>query len=284
MGWILIAVLAVVGTEAEFTTGPVELVADGFGFTEGPLWLPSGKLVFSDIPKDTIYHPDKTVFLKPSGNSNGLVLDTEDRIIACEHGNRRVSRTEKDGTVRVLADAYQGKKLNSPNDAVVRSDGVVFFTDPPYGLQKRKRELPFNGVFAIMTDGALKLLAEDFDRPNGIALSPDEKTLYVADTEGSHIRAFGVARDGALSEGRVWCEIPHPDGMKVDERGNVWCTAEDGVRVMNPDGKLVETVPCPQIPANCAFGGPGFDTLYITARTGLYKVACAVKGLPPARR
>ena len=284
MGWILIGVMAVVGAEAEFTTGPVELVAGGFGFTEGPLWLPSGRLIFSDIPNDTIYYADKTVFRKPSGNSNGLALDTAGRLIACEHGNRRVSRTEKDGSVTVLADAYEGKKLNSPNDAVVRSDGAIFFTDPPYGLKKRKKELPFNGVFAIMPDGTLKLLTDDFDRPNGIALSPDERTLYIADTQGSHIRAFEVAKDATLSDGRVWCALPGPDGMKVDERGTVWCTARDGVRVMNPKGECVATVVCPQVPANCAFGGPGFKTLYITARTGLYRVACAVKGLPSATR
>lgn len=261
------------------TTGPVELVADGFVFTEGPVWLSSGELVFSDIPKNRIYKVDKTVYCEPSNNSNGLVLDTQGRLIACEHGSRSVTREEKDKKMTTLADKFEGKRLNSPNDAIVRSDGAIFFTDPPYGVAEDKRELSFQGVFMIAPDGKLSAIGRDFLKPNGIGLSPDEKTLYVADTEGNHIRAFDLAKDGKLSNGRVFCELPGPDGLSVDQKGYVWCTAKDGVRVMNSKGVLVQTVVVPQQPANCAFGDTDGKTLYITARTGVYKVRCATPGL-----
>ncbi|MBX7258452.1 MAG: SMP-30/gluconolactonase/LRE family protein [Candidatus Hydrogenedentes bacterium] len=262
-----------------YVTGPVKSVAEGFKFTEGPLWLPSNELIFSDIPADTIYKIDKTVFRKPSGESNGLAMDGEGRLIACEHGNRRVSRTEKDGAITVLAETYGGKKLNSPNDAVVRSDGTIFFTDPPYGVSEDKRELAFQAVFAVLKDGTLKMLGDDFVKPNGIGLSPDEKTLYVADTEGKNIRAFDIAPDVSLTNGRVFCELPEPDGMAIDTKGFVWCTAGDGVRVYSPDGKLVHTVVTPQAPANCCFGDPDRMTLYITARTAVYSVRVVTPGL-----
>lgn len=277
--FVLLSVL-MAGAET-LTTGPVETVADGFKFTEGPVWLPGGPLIFSDIPADTIYRADKTVYRRPSGKSNGLTLDTEDRLIACEHGNRRLSRTEKDGTVVGLAETCDGKKLNSPNDVVVRSDGTIFFTDPPYGLEGREQELPFQGVFAIKPSRELVLLVDDFVKPNGLAFSPDEKVLYIADTDGGHIRAFDVAEDGSLSNGRVFCELPGPDGMKVDTQGNVWSTARDGVRVFNPEGEHLQTVEFPQVPANCAFGDEDGQTLYVTARTGVYKVRCTVKGILP---
>ncbi|MBI4558035.1 MAG: SMP-30/gluconolactonase/LRE family protein [Candidatus Hydrogenedentes bacterium] len=262
-------------------SGAVELVADGFLFTEGPVWLKAGVLVFSDIPADAIYRADKSVYRKPSGKSNGLTMDNEGRLIACEHWNRRVTREEPDGTVTVLAERYEGKRLNSPNDVVVRSDGAVFFTDPPYGLEGRPAELDFAGVYLLRPDGTLRLLIADFVKPNGLALSPDEKTLYIADTDGGHIRAFMVASDGTISDGRLFCNLPRPDGMKVDVAGNVWCTAEDGVRVMQPDGSLLTTVRCPQAPANCAFGDQDFKTLYVTARTAVYRVRTTVAGISP---
>ena len=283
MATLMIAA-ALLGAGDELTTGPVEMIAGGFKFTEGPLWVPGEGLIFSDIPADTIYAFNKealskpmsekeaefakAVFRKPSGKSNGLTLDEQGRLIACEHWNRRVTRTEKDGSVTVVADAYEGKKFNSPNDVVVRSDGTVFFTDPPYGLEGREAELDWAGVYAVSPEGTVKLLAKDFSRPNGLAFSKDEKVLYIADTEGKHIRAFDVAADGALSNGRVFCELPGPDGMKVDVRGNVWCTASDGVRVFNPKGELLRTVEFPEVPANCAFGDDDYLTLYVTARKG----------------
>lgn len=267
--------------QGELVTGPVETVAEGFLFTEGPIWLPTDALAFSDIPADTVYRADKSVVRKPSGKSNGLTLDGEGRLVSCEHGNRRVTRIEKDGTVTVLADAYEGKKLNSPNDVVVRSDGVVFFTDPPYGLEGRDAELDVNGVYAILTDGRVKLLAKDFVRPNGLAFSPDEKTLYVADTQENHLRAFDVAADGGLSKGRVFCQVSSPDGIKVDTRGYVWSTSAQGVAVFDTEGKHLDTIKFPQWPANCAFGDKDSKTLYVTARTGVYKVRCATPGIRP---
>lgn len=277
---VLLAAAALAAAEP-LTEGPIENVAEGFQFTEGPLWLSSGELIFSDIPADTIFRADKTVFRRPSGKSNGLTLDREGRLIACEHGNRRVSRTAADGTVEILADKYQGKKFNSPNDAVAASNGFVFFTDPPYGLEGREAELPYSGVFAVAPDGGIKLLADDFKKPNGIALSPDERTLYVADTEGGHVRAFDVAADGAVSNGRVLCAVPGADGMKVDARGRLWCTASDGVRVFEADGTPLGVVEFPQAPANCAFGDADGRTLYVTARTAVYRVRCAAPGLRP---
>jgi len=273
------SILFLSAAAGDHVTGPVETVAEGFQFTEGPVWLTSGELVFSDIPADTIYRTDKSAFRKPSGKSNGLTLDTEGRLIACEHWNRRVTRTEADGTITVLAENYDGKKLNSPNDVVVRSDGIIYFTDPPYGLEGREQEQPCQGVYSIAPDGTLALLVDDFIKPNGIGLSPDEKTLYVADTEGNHIRAFDVAEDGSIGNGRVFCELPYPDGMAIDTKGYVWSTAGDGVRVISPAGELVHTVTVPQGPANCAFGGEDGKTLYITARTGLYKVRVATPGI-----
>lgn len=264
------------------TEGPVEMVAEGFVFTEGPVWLPANELIFSDIPADTIYRADKSVYRKPSGKSNGLTLDRQGRLIACEHWNRRVTRTEKDGSITVLADNYDGKKLNSPNDVVVRSDGTIFFTDPPYGLEGRPAELAHAGVYAILPDGKLKLLIADFKKPNGLALSPDESLLYVADSELGHIRVFNVAPDAALSNGREFCAgIKTPDGMKVDIRGYVWCTGEAGVEVFDTKGAKVGVVILPQGPANCAFGDADSKTLYVTARTGVYKVRCAVPGIRP---
>lgn len=274
----LVTATVVLHAQPSLLDGRLEQIRSGHAFTEGPVWLPEGRLVFSDIPADTIFYEDGTEFRKPSGKSNGLTLDNEGRLIACEHWNRRVTRTEGDGSITVLAEVYEGKKLNSPNDAVAHRNGTIFFTDPPYGLEGREPEPESASVYAITAPETLVLVADDFKKPNGIGLSPDQKTLYVADTEGSHIRAFDVAADGTVSNGRVWCEIPHPDGMAVDSQGNVWCTGDDGVRVIGPDGILRETVAVPQVPANCAFGGPDGKTLYITARDSVYRVRTKVAG------
>jgi gluconolactonase len=265
----------------EMTAGPVETVAEGFQFTEGPVWLRSGKLIFSDIPADTIYDAEKGVFRSPSGKSNGLTLDREGRLIACEHWNRRVTRTESDGSMTVLTERYEGKRFNSPNDVIVRSDGVIFFTDPPYGLEGRDAELDFSGVYALHQDGRLVLLFKHFNRPNGLAFSPDEKTLYVADSQDGFLKAYDVAEDGTLGGERPFAELPGPDGLKVDTNGLIWCTAGDGVRVYRPDGTHVSTVAVPERPANCAFGDSDGQTLYITARHGLYRVRCARPGILP---
>ena len=256
-----------------------EVVADGFQFTEGPVWLPSNRLAFSDIPANTIYLADKSILHKPSGNSNGLAIDTEGRLIRCEHGTRTVTRVEHDGSLTVLADNYNGKRFNSPNDAIVRADGTIFFTDPPYGLGDREPELGYQGVFAIKPNGEVVMLADDFDRPNGIGLSPDAKTLYVADTAKGHVRAFDVADGPTLENGRILCDVPTPDGMALDVDGNLWVTSTRGVVVFAPDGEEVRVLTLPQVPANCGFGGENFRTLYATARTAVYAVDAEVEGL-----
>lgn len=266
-----------------FTAGPVESIAADHQFTEGPVWLPEGKLLYSDIPADRIYaiqNGAKSVFREPSGRSNGLTLDRENRLLAAEHQNRRVSRTEKDGTITVLAETYEGKRLNSPNDLVVRRDGTIFFSDPPYG--GHPSELGFNGVYAILPDGKLKLLVDDFYRPNGLTLSPDEKVLYIADSEKDFIRAYDVAPDASLSNPRELCQCPGPDGIKTDTEGNIWATAADGVRIIAPDGSLRHTIPFPEQPANCAFGEDG-QTLFVTARKGVYKVRTTLQGILPGK-
>ena len=271
----------------------VEKVAGNLRFTEGPVWT-AGRLLFSDIPADIIYThapgAKPVIFRQPSGQSNGLTLDREGRLIACEHKNRRVSRTEKDGMVVTLAYAYEGKRLNSPNDVVVKSDGTIYFTDPPYGIGKEQEELGFYGVYRIGRDGNLTLLIRDFVRPNGLAFSPDEKRLYVDDSQEGHIRVFDVQANGTLTGGRVFAEIKEPgqrgvpDGMKVDTAGNVYCTGPGGVWVFAPDGTLRGKIATPEVSANVAFGDADYKTLYITASTGLYRVRLKNAGIRPGHR
>jgi gluconolactonase len=265
----------------------LEKVADGFQFTEGPVWNPAGFLLFSDIPANQIvkFVPGAapTAFRTPSGNSNGLTYDRAGRLLACEHSNRRVTRQEADGSLTVLASSYDGKKLNSPNDIVVRSDGTIYFTDPPYGIREEQKELPFQGVYKISPEGKLTLLAQDFDRPNGIALSPDEKTLYVDDSARLHVRAFAVAPDGSISHGRILAELKSarqgvPDGMKVDRKGNLYVTGPGGVWVFDKRGKHLGTILMAELPANCGWGDADYRTLYLTARTGLYRIRLKIPG------
>jgi gluconolactonase len=264
----------------------VELVQEGFMFLEGPAWRAAdGVLLFSDIPADTIYQlaPPATVtpFRNPSGESNGLASDINGLLLAAEHGNRRVSRTMAGGQVVEVAGDYEGASLNSPNDVAVRGDGTIYFTDPPYGIAEAERELDFNGVFRVAPNGTLTVewpgaLAT---RPNGIALSPDERTLYVADTAGP-IRAYDVATDGSLSGERVFTDdIGNADGLAVDDAGNVFAAASDGVRVFSPSGATWGTIAVPRQPANQGFGGPAGTTLYITAQQGLYRVELPIPGL-----
>jgi sugar lactone lactonase YvrE len=270
----------------------VEQVASGFQFTEGPVWHPDGYLLFSDIPASTIYRwmpgeSQATVYRQPSGHSNGLTLDRQGRLVACEH-DRRVSRSQADGTVAAIATHYQGSRLNSPNDVVVHSDGSVYFTDPPYGLpgQKEGKELGWNGVYRLAPDGTLTLLDDSFERPNGLAFSPDEKTLYVDDSYKDHIRAFDVLPDGTLANGRVFADLSDPgaqgvpDGMKVDVLGNVFCTGPGGIWIVSPGGEKLGRIEVPETPANLAWGDADYKTLYITARTGLYRVRTLTGGKP----
>ncbi len=285
MALILAAVITLT-TAAEMTTGPLQAMAEGFKFTEGPLWMPKpGCWIFSDIPADAIYRADKTVYRQPSHYSNGLTLDPQGRLLAAEHETRRISRTDGDGNVTAVAERFEGKRFNSPNDVVVRSDGTVFFTDPPYGLDGGldgpNGELKFAGVFAVTPKGEVKCLARDFQTPNGLAFSPDEKTLYVADTEADRIRAFSVAPDGTASGGSLFVTVPHPDGIKVDVQGNVWSTSKGGVRVFSPLGALIQMIAVPGQVTNCAFGGEDGKTLCVTTPNVVYNIRTAVAGIRP---
>jgi gluconolactonase len=276
-----------------FEAGDPERLATGFQFTEGPIWMPDGALLFSDIPANRIYRwsvdGEVAVWREPSGHSNGLTIDGKGQLIACEHGNRRVSRTEPDGSVVALAERFQGKRLNSPNDVVVKSDGSVYFTDPPYAIKPEEREQPCNGVYRILPDGTLELLVDDFERPNGLAFSPDESVLYIDDSPRRHVRAFDVRPDGTLTNSRVIGDMDHPqpgspDGMKVDEQGHLYVTGATGIWVFEPNGTCLGVVVTPEKPANCAWGDDDRKSLYITARTSLYRVRVKVVGIVPHLR
>lgn len=268
--------------------GDPEQIATGFQFTEGPVWHPEGYLIFSDIPASRTYtwRPDGTVaiFREPSGNANGLTLDHERYLIACEHSGRRVSRVAADGTAVTLVDSYGGKRLNSPNDVVVKSDGTIYFTDPPYGIEPEQREQPCNGLYRITLKGELELLIDDFDRPNGLVFSADESLLYVDDSPRRHVRVFDVRPDGTLANSRIFADMDHPqpgspDGMKIDTEGHLFVTGATGVWVFEPDGTCLGVITTPERPANCAWGDADRQTLYITARTSLYRVRTTVPGV-----
>jgi gluconolactonase len=280
----------------------IERVAGGLGFTEGPVWR-GGVLLFSDIPNNRIARwrrlaegPELTTYA--TGRSNGLTLDRQGRVLAAEHGGRRVARVADDGARTVLVEQFQGRRLNSPNDIVVRSDGALYFTDPPYalhpsapGMTRPKgwwkasipgKEQPCNGVYRLTPDGNLKLLAEDFALPNGLAFSPDESVLYIDDSERKHIRAFDVRADGDLTNGRILLDMASsdpgvPDGLKVDLQGNVFSTGPGGIWVCRTDGTLLGRIVLPELPANLAWGEDG-SVLFVTARTSVYRVQTRTRG------
>ncbi len=279
----------------------LERIATGFWFTEGPLWL-GDRLIFSDIPNSRIVQlrelpegPEVRTIRSPSQLANGLTVDREGRLLACEGAARRLTRTEPDGRITVLADRFNGRRINSPNDVIVSSNGTIYFSDPfwangfgnPFGpnVQPSDRELQFDGVFRLAPNGTLDVVADDFERPNGLALSPDEKTLYVDDTRRFHIRAFDVRSDGTLANGRVHAEIRAaeagvPDGMKVDREGNIYCTGPGGVWIVAPSGEILGRILPPEVPANVAWGGSDWSTLYLTARTSVYKIQVNIPGIP----
>ena len=282
----------------------IEKLAGGFTFIEGPLWRPSNALWFSDVVGNVVrqWTPDGKVteILRPGGydgNSlpadgfngpNGMTADKDGAVLLCQHGNRRIARIDKDMKVTTLVDKFEGKKFNSPNDLVFRSDGSLYFTDPPYGLPKGDddptKELKFNGVYRL-ANGKLQAIVKDLTRPNGIALSPDEKTLYVAVSDEKHKvwMRYDLAADGTVSNGKVFADVTAekedglPDGMKVDSLGNVYGSGPGGIWVFSPDGKHLGTIKPPETPANCGWGDDG-KSLYITARTGLYRIKLAVAG------
>jgi gluconolactonase len=272
----------------------VTKLAGDMGFLEGPVWIKTnGSLVFSDIPTDELKQwtakNGVTSFRKPSRNANGNTLDLMGRLLTCEHSSRRISLQEKDGTVKTLVDSFDGKKLNSPNDVVVRSDGTVWFTDPEYGLKnkpgtKEKEDKQQPGNFVYRHDpktGKTTAVVKDFIQPNGLAFSPDEKKLYVADSgTPRHIREFDVAANGTLSAGRVFCTIDKggPDGIRVDQAGRVWSSAGDGVQIFAADGRRIGKILVPEAAANLCFGGDDGKTLFVTARKSLYSVKVNVRG------
>lgn len=275
----------------------LDTLATGLRWAEGPVWFNDmGCLLFSDIPNQRIMRwvpgGGASVFREPSNFANGHNRDRQGRLISCEHGSRRVTRTEIDGSITVLADSYGGKRLNSPNDLVCHSDGSIWFTDPTYGIlsdyegYRATPEQPTRNVYRIDPHGGITVVADDFAQPNGLAFSPDEKTLYIADSASSHdpslprhIRAFDVA-DGKLSGGRVFAHIDTglPDGIRTDMAGNVWSSAADGVHCFGPDGVLLGKVRVPEGVSNLCFGGPRRNRLFITATTSVFAVYLATTG------
>jgi gluconolactonase len=281
---------------------PIERIAGGLGFTEGPVWRGTS-LLFSDIPNKRIVRwrrlpegPELTTYA--TGMSNGLTLDRQGRVLAAGHDGRCVSRVTDDGTRTIVAEQFQGQRLNSPNDIVVKSDGSIYFTDPPYAIQPSTpgmprpegwwtapipgKELPHNGVYRLTTDGTLHLLVDDFALPNGLAFSPDESVLYIDDSAHKHIRAFDVRPDGTLSNSRILLDMASddpgvPDGFKVDMHGNVFCTGPGGVWVCRSNGELLGRIVLPELPANLAWGEDG-SVLFLTARTSVYRLQTKTRG------
>jgi gluconolactonase len=278
------------GKCVDTTSAKLQKLAGGMKFLEGPVWVPDrgGYLVFSDIPADELKKWTKadgvTTFRKPSDMINGNTLAPDGRLIHACHLKRSVLATDKEGKVSTVVDSFEGKKLNSPNDVVVKSDGTIWFTDPPYGLPKGQQpELNFRGVYRF-DPAAKKLTAvvKDMPWPNGLAFSPDEKTLYVAmsDAKNPVIRAFEVKADGTVGEGKDLCKLDKgiPDGFRVDAEGRIWTSAGDGVHVFFKDGKLLGKILVPESPANLCFGGADGHTLFITARTSLYAIEVKTTG------
>ena len=278
---------------------PVKQIATGFDWVEGPVWFgDAGCLLFSDIPNNRImrWTPDVGIstFRTPSNYANGHTRDRQGRLVSCEHGTRRVTRTEWDGSITIIADAFEGKRLNSPNDVVVKSDGTIWFSDPHYGIAtdyegfQSEQELPCN-VYRVDPDSSsIEAVLTDFAGPNGLAFSPDEQRLYVADTgamfdanAARHIRVFNVGKDNSLSGGEVF-HVINPgaaDGFRSDSDGNIWSSAADGVHCINPAGELIGKILVPELVSNVCFGGRAKHQLFITATTSIYSITLNRQGV-----
>jgi gluconolactonase len=265
----------------------------GCRWTEGPVYFAAGRyLLFSDIPNDRVLRYDETtgvvgVFRAPANYANGHTVDRHGRLVSCEQGTRRITRTEPDGTVTVLADRYDGKRFNSPNDVVEHSDGSIWFTDPSYGIDsdyeghKSASEIGACHVYRVApATGEVRVVADDFSRPNGLAFSLDERHLYIVDTRDRHIRRFDVAEGGVLSGGEVFatCDAGTFDGIRLDDRGRVWAAAHDGLHCFDPDGTLLGKLHLPEKVANLVFGGRQRNELYITASSSLYSLRVTMNG------
>ena len=303
---------------AEYLEGIVESgqeaqqLATNFAFTEGPLWHPDGYWLFVDLRREPpVIHrlspaggaPE--IIREPSGGTNGMTLDLQGRLLMCEGDHRRITRMEPDGTINVVADRWDGKRFHRPNDIVCRSDGSIYITNPSGRVPEEEQEIAFPGtIHRIAPDGSVEMSAHDIDFPNGIAFSPDESVLYVSNTrklgerpdqywdgeikQNQFIQAYDVAAAGSLSNSRVFgsmasAEDGVPDGMKVDAEGRVYCTGSGGVWVFAPDGDHIGIIRVPEIPANCAFGGPDFKTMLFTARTSVYSLRMTTAGAPLPR-
>lgn len=285
-----------------------ERLATGFEFTEGPLWHPEGHLLFVNNRINRIYRlepgGEPEVIRENSGAANGLTFDLQGRLIMCEGDNRQITRMEPDGSLTVIADRLDGKRLNRPNDVVCRSDGSIYFTDPGGRLSPSDREIGFNGVHRIAPNGTVSTVITDLESPNGLTFSPDERILYADNTRRDnecvqekergevcthqYIRAYDVAPDGTLSNSRIFANMPSaedgvPDGMKVDTDGRVYCTGPEGVWVFEPNGNHVGIIRLPEIPANCAWGDVDYRTMYFTARSSVYRLRMKTTGINPWR-
>lgn len=280
----------------------VERLWTGARWSEGPVWFAAGRyLLWSDIPNNRILRWDETdgsvsTFRQPSNNTNGHTIDRQGRLVSCEHLGRRVTRTEHDGSTTVLADSFEGKRLNSPNDVVVKSDGSVWFTDPSYGIlmdyegARAESEIGACYVYRVSPEGEISVVADDYLKPNGLAFSPDESLLYIADTGATHhengprhIRRHTVQADGTLSGGEVFAESTNGlfDGFRLDRDGRIWTSAGDGVHCYAPDGRLIGKVLIPEMVANVCFGGPKLNRLFICGTTSLYAAFLNVNGVSP---
>ncbi|MEU5101859.1 SMP-30/gluconolactonase/LRE family protein [Streptomyces sp. NPDC021354] len=278
----------------------LEVLYGGCRWAEGPVYLPAWRqVIWSDIPNDRLLRWDEEtgavgVFRRRAGNTNGNTLDREGRLISCEQGNRRVTRTEHDGTVTVLADSWQGKRLNSPNDAAVKSDGSIWFSDPDFGIlsdyegYRAQSEIGSNNVYRIDPDsGQVRLVADGLGAPNGLVFSADERRLFVSDTRAGCVRVFDVRDDGTLSDGEIFAEAAAREGarfdnLRFDDGGRLWVAAmDDGVHCYDPDGTLIGRLVVPETAANISWGGAKRNRLFIAARTGLYSVVMSVTGTHP---
>ncbi|MEO0745126.1 MAG: SMP-30/gluconolactonase/LRE family protein [Pseudomonadota bacterium] len=280
----------------------VERLWTGARWSEGPVWFAAGRyLLWSDIPNNRMMRWDETdgsvsVYRQPSNNTNGHTVDRQGRLVSCEHLGRRVTRTEHDGSVTVIADSYEGKRLNSPNDVVVKSDGSIWFTDPSYGIlmdyegARAESEIGACHVYRVSPEGEISIAADDYLKPNGLAFSPDESLLYIADTGATHaengprhIRRHSVAPDGTLSGGEVFADCTEGlfDGFRCDTDGRIWTSAADGVHCLDTTGKLIGKVHIPELVANVCFGGPKLNRLFICGTTSLYSVFLNVNGVSP---
>lgn len=270
----------------------IDRIAAGFAFSEGPVWK-DRCLLFNDIPNSRTVRlrelpegSEVTTFRAPSDKANGMTLDHEGRLIVCEGDSRSVTVVSDEGQPTTLFDRFQGKRFNSPNDLAIKSNGDIYFTDPIYGLPEgEEKELDFNGVFAADMAGNLTLVADDIEGPNGIAFSPDERTLYVIDSAARNVRALELNEQGTVTSSKVLFDINRPgivtpDGIKVDQAGNLYCSGPGGVWIADPSGELLGRIVTPESPANMAWGGKDWSTLYITGQSSIYRVQMLARGIP----